>query len=797
MKPEQTIISVAVAGPMRRAFSYRYCGDVSNLSPGQRLLVPFGRSRKVGFYLGNGTQPPGVTLREVIRTLDDVSYFPPDLFAVCLWMADYYFANPADCLTSALPPFLKRPTPSRLIWQETDSELIPSDLSETIAPGKALKRSELSLIRRHGSGLLTRLVEQNVIGQQFTEGESTRREPVTGYRAGDFDNWKRFFSGRKKSHDRFEGVRSRKDLLEKGWSDYFLRQAAEEGVLEEVYGKESNGILEFVKAREDVKGIQLTAEQQSVIDPVLTDRGEGFKPYLLFGVTGSGKTLVYCHLAMEMLQRGKTVLVLTPEISISGTTLAYFRGFFGSQVTVIHSAMSDRERKDSWQGIRQGRFKIVIGPRSALFAPLPDLGLIVVDEEHDESYKQTDPAPRFQGRDSAVMRARLNGIPVILGSASPSLESFHHTRTGRYTLLSLTCRPAGATLPVVRLIDMRRDRLKGDLPYLSYPLKKAVETSLSQGRQAILYLNRRGYSPQMRCLDCGHLPVCPECRLKLTYHKSGRKLICHFCGYSTGGHADCEKCGGQHFQYEGTGTQKVEEAIPRLFSQARVARFDSDNVGGRSRAYRILEQFERNEFEMLLGTQMVTKGLDIPNVALVGVLAADLGLDLPDFRSSEKGFARLLQVAGRSGRSSHPGEVLIQTYTPDEALFDDVARQDFVSFYEREIVSREQFGYPPFARLVNITFSGTDDGKLRPVVKSFAGALSERIRKDRLSATLLGPTTCPLHLLRRRYRRHLLVKTTQVVRLGKLLTQWEAAVPRFGLPAAVRIAVDVDPYDLM
>jgi primosomal protein N' (replication factor Y) (superfamily II helicase) len=489
--------------------------------------------------------------------------------------------------------------------------------------------------------------------------------------------------------------------------------------------------------------------------------------------------------------------VLTPEIALSGATLAYFRGFFGDLVTVIHSAMTDRERLESWQGIRSGRFKIVVGPRSAIFAPLEQLGLIIVDEEHDGSYKQDEPSPRFHGRDCAIMRGKLNKIPVLLGSASPSVESYYAAKSGRYELLELLKRPGAAVLPKVRVVDMRTQGVKGHMSYVSLELKKGIEERLARKDQVILYLNRRGYAPMLRCAECGHIPVCPHCSIRMTFHKVGNRLACHYCGYVHQTYDTCEKCTGKDLQLLGTGTQKVEETLPALFPQARTVRLDSDSAAKRAGAHLILNDVAHHKYDVLLGTQMVTKGLDLPDVSLVGVLSADQGMDMPDFRSSEKSFARLLQVAGRSGRADKPGEVIVQTYAPESPVIVDAARQDFKSFYQQEIKSREAASYPPFVRLVNIVLSGQSDGEVQQEIIAFRQRLMERCSAHKIAQEMLGPAPCPLTMIRGQYRRHLIVKTNQMVRLVRMLAEWEAEQARLGLPAAIKLVVDIDPDDMM
>ncbi len=797
MDSKTRLASVAVTGPFRRTFTYHLTEGTDQPLPGQRVLVEFGRSRTVGFYLGPPASLPTMTTKPILGTLDNTSYFPKDLFSLCLWMADYYFANPADCLAAALPPILKTRRTAQLRWADNLPESLSTELKQMFRPGRKLTAAVLAELRNTSRASISELVKGEVLHEQWPLGDTGERTIVEGYRAVNPESWPEFYRRKRFKPSPFEGLLSREKLKEQGWTDHYVRQALAGPTLESVISDRPDRILDFVHPKEGVADLKLFEEQQKAVDQVAGQLCNGFKSYLLHGITGSGKTLVYCHLAQQVLKNNGTALILTPEIALSGTTLAYFRGFFGDLVTVIHSAMSQRERLESWNGIRKGKYRIVVGPRSAVFAPLENLGLIIVDEEHDGSYKQDDPAPRFNGRDSAIMRAKINKIPVLMGSASPSIESYHNTRTGRCTLLKLTQRPAGATLPLVHVVDMRRQKLHGDLPYMSFPLKKEVDARLENDQQAILFLNRRGYSPQLKCGECGHVPSCPHCDVKLTYHKAGGKLSCHYCGHISLTVDTCSKCGSSQFLYPGAGTQKVEEHIARLFQQGKVLRFDSDTASGRKNSHQMLRKFADREFNLLLGTQMVTKGLDLPGVSLVGVLSADQGLDLPDFRASEKTFARLLQVAGRSGRGEIPGDVVIQTYYPESEVIQDAARQDYESFYEREILSRQVHQFPPFSRLVKFVLSGKDQQGLAKDTAGFGGRLQDEARKSGIKIELLGPAPCPHAFLRGNHRRQLFVVTRQPQKLTRLLYDWENRQPRFGLPSAVKLVVDVDPDDMI
>ena len=785
-----------MSGPLRSTFTYSLPEDTDRLQPGQRLLVEFGRQRTLGYFLGETGTAPSVRIKPIIRTLDPVSYFSGELFDLCLWISDYYFANPADCLACALPPGLKSRRPSRLKWAESLPESVPAKVEAFYRPGKSINASTLSNLGRIDRVCIADLVKQGVIVEEWPVAESRVRPAILSYCASCPGRWPEFFKRRRFKPDPFEDERDRATLKSAGWTDHYLRSAMAAGLLRPVYADPADDILGFVRPRDGVTELQPNRGQRAAIDHLTERLDSGFQVSLLHGVTGSGKTLVYCHLAREVLRRERGVLVLTPEIALSGAALAYFRGFFGESVTVLHSAMTARERLESWRGLRQGRYRIAVGPRSALFAPLDNLGLVIVDEEHDSSYKQADPSPRFHGRDGAIMRAKINDVPVLLGSASPSVESYHHARSGRYDLITLDERPDGARLAQVSVIDLRSSKLHGDTPYLSFTLKQEIDRCLGIDQQAILFLNRRGYSPQLKCADCGHVPACPHCEIKLTYHKTGRRLSCHYCGYSVRAYDTCEKCAGSRFIHPGTGTQKVEEHVARLFKQGRVLRFDSDTASGRRNAHQLLHEFASGTHNLLLGTQMVTKGLDLPGVTLVGVLSADMGLDFPDFRADEKTFARLLQVAGRSGRGQEPGDVYIQTYYPESRVIQDAARQDYVGFFEREIESRRDLGFPPFGRLVRFVFASKDEAGLADATTGFASELRERTR-GQSGIRLLGPADCPIPRLRGQSRRHLIVRTDRPVPFVRMLTEWEREKRRFGLPGTVRITVDVDPDDMM
>lgn len=787
---------VAVSGPFCRTFTYSVRPDLEALSPGQRVIVPFGRRSLIGYYLGPAEPEKGIAIKAIQGALDSTSYVPPDLFALCSWVAEYYLANPADCLSLALPTAIRNRASVRLVWSNSPEDLSDS-IKQMVRPGKTVKPEELKFLRAKHRLSASSLISRGLVEEVWPSSGETSRPRISGYRLASEEKWGEFIKDRRARPQPFEGERTRADLLALGWTGHLLSVGTKKGVLEAVVKEASDRSFELTQSRSEVQALPLTAAQRSVLERLTGSLSAGFGTFLLHGITGSGKTLVYCHLAQEAVNRGKTVLVLTPEIALAGTMLEYLRGFFGDKIAIIHSAMSERARLESWKALRSGRHPIVVGPRSALFAPIPNLGLIIVDEEHDGSYKQDDPSPRFHGRDAAIVRARLNKIPVLLGSASPSVESYFQAKRGKYTLLELTDRPAGARLPTVRVVDLREDRLGGDLLFMSYALKKEVDRRLAQDEQVILFLNRRGYASMLKCGSCGHVPNCPSCEIHMTYHKAGGgRLACHYCGLVRRDYSVCEKCGGRNFLYLGAGTQKLEESIARLFEHARPLRFDSDAAAGESGAHKMLSDFAAQKYNLLLGTQMVTKGLDLPKVSLVGVLSADHGMDLPDFRASEKTFSRLLQVAGRSGRTERQGEVIIQTYDPENEIIALAARQDYGGFFEREIRVRREHEFPPFSRLVNIEISGKTEEQVSRETTAFRRRLEEIATRSHISIEILGPAPCPHYFVKGEYRRHLLVKSRQTTRLSRMLAEWEIGEARFGLPSSMNIRVDVDPVDL-
>jgi len=588
------------------------------------------------------------------------------------------------------------------------------------------------------------------------------------------------------------------------------------GVIKGLESKQLVGIFDEEQLRDPFANTPVTKppvliptkDQRNVIDALISALDEDVPiPFLLQGITGSGKTLVYIELLREALDRGQSAIVLVPEIALTPQTVSRFRAHFDDQVAVLHSGLSDGERYDAWRSLNTGQRRIAVGARSALFAPLSNLGVIVVDEEHDGSYKQSE-APRYLARDLAVVRARQTGAVCVLGSATPSLESWNNARTGKFRHLQLMKRVGGARLPEVRVVDLRVKKRGSDevsrinergSGVLSSELVSAVDARLERAEQVILLLNRRGYSSFIQCRECGEVEQCLNCSISLTYHRAARRMVCHHCRYDAPAPDRCPRCGSVDLSYRGLGTEQVERVTVETFPSARIARMDVDTTSGKWAHQRILDRVAKGDVDILLGTQMIAKGLDFPRVTLVGVVNADVGIHLPDFRASERTFQLLSQVAGRAGRGKLGGEVLIQTSLPDHYAIQAAVAHDFRAFAERESSARKTPRYPPHLRMVNVILSSPDQ---RAAAKSAeAGAewvrrwLRRKNAEESRGVELVGPAPAPIERLHGRWRWHFFLRSTSPGAIGGVV---RALIDGFKVPGSdVRLAVDRDPVALL
>ena len=759
---------VAVPLPIETPLTYALPEALREAAaPGKRALVPVGARVVTGMIVGLAEAAGRDALRPVQEILDPEPLLDAHLLELTAWTAEQYMAPWGLTIRAALPPGMDAGT--RLV-----AVAYADPAPEEVA---ALEPAELSLWQAlQPAGL----ADVRALGRRF--GEEAARVALRGLgRRGLVAVQPELRAPRVKA--RMEGVCVLADraageaqlpalekrapqqaallarLLEAG---SMTRQAADalagSGA---VRGLQTKGLLRLEQveaprrpyaapAAPDPGPLAPTSAQAAALERIAAALdGGGFHRLLLHGITGSGKTEVYLQAIARVLAAGRTALMLVPEIALTPLTVARFRARFGDDVAVLHSALSPGERMDEWLRIRRGGARIAVGARSAVFAPLPRLGLIVVDEEHDPSYKQEE-VPRYHAREVAARRGELLGIPVLLGSATPSLESYHEARRGRATLLALPHRIETRPLPAVTLVDMRYERATGPYPFLSPRLRRAIQDRLDRGEQTLLFLNRRGFSSLLTCRACGHTVTCPRCSVSLTYHAAAQQLRCHYCGARRRPPDLCPGCGGRALRFLGIGTQQVEQAVRALFPGAAVARMDRDTTRGHRDFEVLLDRVARRDVQVLVGTQMIGKGHDFPGITLVGVVSADISLNLPDFRATERTFALLTQVIGRAGRGGSLGEAVVQTYCPDHYALQAVVSGDYPPVFAAEISQREGLGLPPFTALVHLLVTAPSDAAAEAGATALAASL--RLSTPGPDFRTEGPAPAPLARLRGRFR---------------------------------------------
>lgn len=725
-----------------RAFDYSVPEQLrSRIAVGHRVLVPFGSRRSVvGYVVGlTDERPPISGLRPIQRLLDDEPVFSHADLAVAKWMSEHYMCLFVQALQCFLPPGASsrraRPVRERSVRAYRLAVSVPEALrlADELA-GRAPRQAEV----------LKRLA-------------AAPSKPVPA-----------------------------KDLVN-GGSYEPLQALVRRGVVHEGQVAVRRAPAGGLEAGAAVPA--LTPHQERAVAQareILAGGPAGLQTLLLHGVTGSGKTEVYLRIIAACLEQGRGAIVLVPDISLTPQTLGRFQARFGDRVAVLHSRLSDGERYDEWLRIKRGDAPIVVGARSAVFAPVPRLGVIIIDEEHEGSYKQ-DETPRYHAREVAEARMTELGGLVVLGSATPSLETFYRTYNRQVAYASLPERVHGRPLPTADVVDMREELLIGNTSMFSRALQGSLAETLSRREQAIILINRRGFASFLLCRECGHVPRCEACGVSLTYHQAPPGLRCHYCGYSARVPGACPQCSGKYLRPFGVGTQRVEQALRELFPAARVARMDRDTMTRKGAHRELLRAFQERRVDVLVGTQMVAKGLDFPGVTLVGVVSADTALHFPDFRAAERTFQLLTQVAGRAGRGEQAGEVILQTYSPDHYAIQTASRHDYAQFVRHELTFRKRTGYPPFARLVRILFTGEDEQQVAKTAMEAAQV------KPQTGVKVIGPSPAPLSRLHGKTRWHVLVKGENGVHA--LAHEIVARVPEAS--AAVNVAVDVDPLSLL
>jgi len=720
--------------PLRKVFSYRVPEALEGLvAPGMRCSVSFGRRQTVGVITGLTRQAPDfANVKPVDSLLDTQPSFTPDLLELGKWIADYYYCSLGEALFAVLPTgYRKNPKAFLGLLPEANPEIV----------GQVLEK----------------------LG------------PLRGV------NWESLKAGK-------------------------IPLTARTRALAEALKRESLGVLKLegapdkARARKSRPAVpaaipELHPQQQGAFNAIREALQEGaFKTFLLQGVTGSGKTEVYLRAIAEVLARGQQAIVLIPEIALTPQTVERFTGRFGDQVAVLHSRLSTGERTYEWQRIALGEAKVAVGARSALFAPTKNLGLIVVDEEHESSYKQED-APRYHARDAAVKRAQICKAVALLGSATPSLESVQNARSGKYQLLSMPERVNRRPLPRIKVVDLKQEWnvRKEDRPVLSLALEEAIRDTLDKKEQALLFLNRRGFSTLTLCMKCGEQVHCPHCSIPVTLHRGSRPtLLCHYCNWQGPIPEQCPSCKDGPIQQVGLGTEKVEEELREKFPKARIARMDLDTTRKAGSHEDILNRFRKHEIDLLVGTQMIAKGHDFPGVTLVGIVGADTGLALPDFRASERVFQLLVQVAGRAGRAEKEGVIYLQTFHPEHVSILSAVRHDTAGFWERELELRKDLEYPPFAKLGLLVYRAKEEKKAHGAAEKAAETL--RKAAGPYGVEVVGPAPAGIFKLRGHYRFQVLLKSVKPQALRQLLMVVE---PKLEIPSGVFRVVDLDPQSML
>ncbi len=813
MKPDTETIEVAVVIPVYQTFTYSVPEPFSPfISTGKRVLIPFGRRRVTGYILGPGKGYDNKEIKSVLDILDEQPLFPPAMVPFFRWISDYYKYPLGEVVKSALPGGLNI----------RDYVLV----SLTESGQDALNGAQLNPIAKQILGHLQsgpcrvnelyKIIDPNIPGALLYSLEQrdwiSRKWELS--RAKTKARLERFvrLTGGQLPAGRLSKSRAKIIDVLKTCGQISVRKLKETVPTAATLIKplEKDGYLTIDHKRvyrdpfgESIKPDSapiLNREQENAVACVCGYIGKGYKTFLLNGVTGSGKTEVYMQVADKVLKGGNSVLVLVPEIALITQMERRFRARFGDCVGVLHSGLSAGERYDQWTRILQGEATIVIGARSAIFTPFENIGIIIVDEEHDSSYKQEGKL-RYNARDLAVVRAKQNDCLALLGSATPSIQSYYNTVTEKFSELTLTKRVEQRSLPEISIVDLRETRdTRGIGRYISPQLLQAMQETLKRGEQVLLFLNRRGYASFPVCSACGQPMRCKHCDISLTLHQRSNAYRCHYCGFSRSAVSKCDVCGSDKIRHLGLGTEKLEGMVTKLFPRARIARMDRDTTARKGSILKLLKGLRDKTTDILVGTQMVAKGHDFPNITLVGVICADLSLSFPDFRAGERTFQLLAQVAGRAGRGDRPGRVILQTYNPEHFSIDAARRQDFASFYQQEIGFRNALKYPPFSRIIQLKISGKDSQKTidhAHMLGDICQSLKAGDRNYYQSVEIMGPIEASLTRIAQRYRWQILLKGSNTRSLHQFINQLMSNHPVVFNRHRVQVAIDVDPVFMM
>jgi len=795
---------IAVELPLDSTFTYSVPESLKGEAAlGKRALVPFGNRTITGYIVATSSKAPAEvkTLKPITDILDETPIFDAKRLEFYRWLSSYYFAplgtvlpliHPGGANIRSFRHFIATPegtqkTPSK---PGLESNLLTAAAKETSLaallkkfPGRPV-HSTLGMLKKDG------LIEEKIVlkggGTRKTERVFSVAQPTIAP-----ETLKRSPIQAKVYYRALEGTVTMTELRKEfGEVGAPVKKLVEKGLLSETEVEVARNPFSDIAPK--AADFEPNDEQRHAIDKIIKAVSKkSFSPFLLYGVTGSGKTLVYLKVLEEVVRAGKKAVILAPEIALTPWPAAYLIDRFPGRVAIAHSGLSEGERLDEWRRILKGEADIVVGARSALFSPIKDLGLIIVDEEHESSYKQDD-GVRYNARDAALMLGKHLGITVVLGSATPSVETFYNASTGKLTPLYLTKRVEERAMPSIELLDMKGK--KGTI--LSDRLKDLLASTLSEGRQALLFLNRRGFSSTLICKDCGYSFACLNCSVTLTMHKRKKVLKCHYCDFTLPLPEICPVCSGINLAHPGIGTEKVEDEVRELFPEARTGRMDRDTTTKKGSAKKIIDAVEDRKLDVLIGTQMVSKGHHFPAITLVGVVSGDTSLNIPDFRSSERTFQLITQAAGRAGRGTEPGTVVIQTLNTTHYCFQNAVSHDYEGFYSEEIIDRKELGYPPFTRLCNLRVEGTGELKVQAAATELKKTALKILGKKECPVTLLGPTPAILAKIKNRYRWQMLVKGADVKHLHGFIGALKRSFDSLGLKG-ITLSVDMDPLTMI
>jgi len=806
-------IEVAIALPVFQTFTYSVPEPFTDfMATGKRVLVPFGQRRVTGYVFGESQGSSVKEIKSILDILDEVPLFPSSMVPFFKWISDYYKYPVGQVVKNALPGGLNIRDYASVAITEKGRHVLAHDRLATIArdvlgqlrSGSVLVKDLNKKIKRDIPGTLLYSFERCgwITKEWKLTGQKTKARLERFVRLADATLPQDHLS---KTRTRIinvlhiEGEISLKKLKETVPTAAALIKSLEnEGYVATDYKRVYRD--PFGESIEPDRAHILNEEQLKAVSQSSNYLTKGYKTFLLRGVTGSGKTEVYMQVAAEALKNKLAVLVLVPEIALITQMERCFRARFGECVAVLHSALSAGERYDQWSRIIQGQATIAIGARSAIFAPFRNIGVIIVDEEHDASYKQ-EGSLRYNARDLAAVRAKQNECVALLGSATPSLQSYYNAAIKKFTELTLEKRVEQRPMPDIRIVDLRQSRdLRGIRRFITPELQQAMKVSLERGEQILLFLNRRGYASFPVCGACGQPMRCKHCDISLTLHQQANAYRCHYCGFSRAATSKCEYCGSDKIRHLGLGTEKLEAMVASVFPKARIARMDRDTTQRKGSILKLLKGLKNKTTDILVGTQMVAKGHDFPNITLVGIICADLSLSFPDFRACERTFQLLAQVAGRAGRGEKPGSVILQTYNPDHFSIAAARQQDFIAFYRQEINFRKALNYPPYSRMVQLKISGKDPQETENharLMGDLCRGLKTHLSDDYQRVEIMGPIEASLTRVAGRYRWQVLLKGLTATALHQFINQLMSENPKVFARHTVQVTIDVDPYFMM